>query len=143
MSIQLFMEMEAFFLFALQYLVSGIEINYLFVKDEQKSAKRAKIYSYAFVVGTFLLLANSITYHVAFYNLKPISWIILGWMIVVFNFVFLTMMLYGLYNIRRAMQHYEILQNEKMVVLHIIFFSLLNLNQIFQTLVSHNYARLL
>ena len=109
MSIQLFMEMEAFFLFALQYLVSAIELNYLFIRDEEKSAKRVQIYSYSFMIGTLLLLANSVLYHVSFYNLKQIFWIIFGWMIVFFNFVFLAMMLYGLYNIRRAMKFYEIL----------------------------------
>lgn len=103
MSIQLFMEMQAFFLFALQYLVSAIELNYLFIRDEEKSAKRAQSYFYSFVIGTLLLLTNSILYHVSFYNFKPISWIILGWMIVLFDFVFLAMMVYGLFNIRRAM----------------------------------------
>lgn len=103
MSIQLFMEMEAFFLFALQYLVSAIELNYLFVRDEERAAKRASVYSFTLVVGTLLLLANSIVYHVAFYHLKLIFNIVFGWMIVFFNLVFLVMMLYGLYNIRRAM----------------------------------------
>ena len=52
------------------------------------------------------------------------------------------MMLYGLYNISRAMKYYEILQNEKMMILHIVFFILMNLNQIVNTLNIANYARL-
>ena len=122
--------------------MSGIEINYLFVRDEEKSAERARIYTYSFLIGSLLLLANSIIYHVAFYNLSPIWCIVLGWMIVVFNFVFFAMLLYGLYNIRRAMQSLEVLQNEKMIILHIFCFSLLTLNQIFRTLSSRNYAQI-
>lgn len=114
---------ESFWLFSLQYFITAVEVNRLFLYEKEAAEKRFQIYNYVFVSVSAVLLLSSIVYHLSF-NQFAYTWWLAVWTLSVPSILFLTLMLYGLYKINAAMKYHGILSNEKKIYLHMFFFTL-------------------